>query len=112
MCLFTNLSDIKIAEKSKRYIKEIGITTSKTTWTPYYQSTCKTTDGETIIRKYPFNKILDAEDFNSNKIIHLTLIKSTTEINKVYEGFHAHVIFPDYDIFCNYSEAIVSRCRL
>jgi 3D (Asp-Asp-Asp) domain-containing protein len=99
MCLFTNLSDIKIAEKSKRYIKKIKITTSKTTWTPYYQSTCKTTDGETIVRKYPFNKILDAEDDNSNKIIHLTLIKSPTKINTVREGFHAYVIFPDYDIF-------------
>lgn len=86
MCLFT-LSDIKIAKKSKRYTKEIRITT------------CKTTDGETIIRKYPFNKILDAENYNSNKIIHLTLIKLSTKINEVYEGFHAYVIFPDYNIF-------------
>lgn len=98
MCLLT-ISDVGIARKSKRYIKKIRITTSKTTWTPYYQTSCITTDGEIIIREYPFNKILDAEDDNGNKIIHLTLIESSTEIKEVYEGFHSYVICPDYDIF-------------
>lgn len=99
MCLLTNSSKVKIAKKSKRYIKAVGTTIDKTTWAPLYRPTCRTNNGEIIIREYPFNKILDAEDDNSNKIIHLTIIKSLIGYNKIYEGFHAHVMPPTYDPF-------------
>jgi len=101
MCLFTNSSEVKIAKKPKRYIKAVGTTIDKTTWAPLYQPTCRTNNGEIIIREYPFNKILDAEDDNSNKIVHLTIAKLQIGYNTVYEGFHAYVnvMPPDYDLF-------------
>lgn len=112
MCLLTNSSEVKIAKKSKKYIKVIGgKTINKTTWAPLYRPTCITTDGEMIYREYPFNKILDAEDDNNNKIIHLTIIKSQIGNNIICEGFHAHVMlaYDPFEKFHKYKIVVIPK---
>ena len=86
MCVITNLSEISIARKPITYRKVIR--SNKFSWNPIYNNR---------ERDYKFNVILDAEDKNNNKIIHLNLKNWNGGKKYVDIGFHAYLEIPDYD---------------